>query len=319
LKEIRDVNITQRTTLPFLAQEDYLELLIETFLETKKAENVSAGTSQFYKQKLTSFNKYCLTQEIKTVSQISPSTIREYLLFLRGRGNNDGGVHAHFRSVRTFFKWYEREFEPEGWKNPVSKVKAPKVAVEPLEPASFEDVDRMMKACGNSLIGKRDRAILYVLLDSGVRASELLAIQLNEIDILGGQVFIRKGKGRKPRVIYLGEKSRRAVRQYLKLRKDHCPALWVTANTANGGEPLSYWGLVSEIKRLAAKAKVPKPSIHSFRYFFALTSLRNGMDVFSLQKAGGWASLTVMRRYLKQVDSDVETAMKRYSPVDNLT
>jgi integrase len=69
--------------------------------------------------------------------------------------------------------------------------------------------------------------------------------------------------------------------------------------------------------RRAKQAGVPRPSIHSFRYYWALNCLRNGMDVFSLQKAGGWASMAVMRRYLKQTEADVETAMKKYSSVDN--
>jgi integrase/recombinase XerD len=137
---------------------------------------------------------------------------------------------------------------------------------------------------------------------------------LSEIDILSGQVYINKGKGRKSRYVYLGEKSRKAVRQYLRLRDDKSHVLWV----GRDGDPLTYWGLVDMLTRRAKQAGVPQPSIHSFRYFFALTSLRNGMDIFSLQKAGGWASMAVMRRYLKQSESDVEIAMKKYSPVDNL-
>jgi site-specific recombinase XerD len=117
------MNIEQRTILPFLAQEEYLELLIEGFLTSRKAKNVTAGTMKFYKGKLALFNKFCQSQQINQITQIVPNTIREFLLFLRERGNNDGGIHAHFRVVRTFLKWYEQEFEPENWKNPINKVK----------------------------------------------------------------------------------------------------------------------------------------------------------------------------------------------------
>jgi site-specific recombinase XerD len=78
------MNIVQRTSLTFL-QQDYLELLIEGFLIAKKSENVASGTLKFYKDKLALFNTYCLSQEIKQVSQIAPNTIREFLLFLRER------------------------------------------------------------------------------------------------------------------------------------------------------------------------------------------------------------------------------------------
>jgi site-specific recombinase XerD len=308
------MNTTHQTSAP-LMQEDCLEIALEGFLVSRKSENVAEGTIRYYREKLTKFNAFCLSQEIKQVSQIVPNTIREYLLFVRNKGNSDGNVHAHFRAIKAFLRWYEREFEPEGWTNPISKVKAPKVALEPLEPVAFEVVEKMMRACDNNLIGRRDKAMMLTLLDTGARANELLAIQLDEIDILTGQVFIRKGKGRKPRTVYLGEKSRKAVRRYLSLRNDNSPAVWIT----KAGEPLSYWGLVAVMRRRSEQAKVPTPSIHSFRYAFALASLRNGMDVFSLQKAGGWASMAVMRRYLKQTEADVEAAMKKFSPVDNLS
>jgi integrase/recombinase XerD len=301
------MNTTQGTII-------LLRPLILAFLSAKRAENISPATVGFYRKKMMAFDDFCYSQGIKEISHLTPDGVRQFLIALQDTGHNDGGLHAHFRVLRTFLIWYEKEFEPDDWHNPIRKVKAPKIAIEPLEPCNIEDVAKMMKVCGSDLNGKRDQAMFLVLLDSGVRASELLAIQLSEIDILTGQVFINKGKGRKSRYIYLGEKSRRAVRQYLRTRTDTSPALWV----GREGFPLTYWGLVSILDRRAKQAGVPQPSIHSFRYFFALTSLRNGMDIFSLQKAGGWASMTVMRRYLKQSESDVEVAMKRYSPVDNL-
>lgn len=300
-----------RVTSP---QDEPLVLLIQAFLETKKAENIATGTLTFYRNKLALFHTFCTSQGINLMQDISPATIRQFLLFLQERGNNDGGIHAHFRTVRTFLRWYEAEFEPEGWKNPVLKVKAPKIAIEPLAPVEYETVVSMMNVCGNDLVGKRDRAIMLTLLDSGLRANELLSTKLADYDQLIGQIFVAKGKGRKPRTVFLGEKSRRAVRQYLKLRHDSCPFLWIT----DSGEKLSYWGLVSEFKRLAHKAKVPKPSIHSFRYFYALTCLRNGMDIFSLQELMGHSDIQVLRRYLKQTENDVREAHRRASPVDNL-
>jgi site-specific recombinase XerD len=303
----------QQTTLNFL-QDDYLLIWVDAFLRDRRARNLTAGTVKFYQEKLQPFTNYCEAHAVKQISQITSTLIREFLLHLDDRGNNPGGIHACYRSLKAFLNWYWDEIEPDG-RNPISRVSAPKVDIEPLDPANIEDVRKMIKFCANNMVGKRDKAMMLFLLDVGVRAFELLAINLDEIDVLTGEVFIRKGKGRKPRTVFLGSTSLKSVRQYLKLRRDNCNALWISKDK----ERLTYWGLVEVMRRRSEQAKVPKPSIHSFRYFFALTSLRNGMDVFSLQKAGGWASMAVMRRYLKQVDSDVETAMKRYSPVDNLT
>lgn len=304
-----------RTIQTFLAQDEYIELLIQNFIETKKAENLAKGTLTFYKQKLNTFQAFCNTQEIKSVRHITPDALRAFLTSLREHGHDDGGVHAYFRTIRTFLRWYEQEFEPDDWKNPIKKLKAPRVAIEPLEPVSMEVVDRMLAKCGDDKVGRRDRALLYFLLDTGVRASELLAIRLDEIDLLSGECLIRKGKGRKPRIVYIGEKCKRVLRRYLKMRNDSCPFLWVTDD---GDGSLSYFGLRSKMKRMSMKAGVPTPSLHSFRYYYALQSLRNGMDVFTLQKAMGHADLQILRRYLKQSQEDVREAHRRTSPVDNL-
>jgi integrase/recombinase XerD len=205
------------------------------------------------------------------------------------------------------------EIEPEGWKNPVRKVKAPKTAIEPLEPASIEDVEKIIKVCGKDVIGRRNKSMLYFLMDTGTRASEMLGVRLTEIDLITGEVLIKSGKGRKPGYVFLGEKSRRSLRQYLKLRHDNSPFLWVTSS-GDGG--LSYWGLVSEIKRLSVKAKVKTPSIHSFRRLWSLQMLNNGKtDILSISRLGGWTSLQMLQRYAKQNSADLKA--KSSSPVDD--
>jgi integrase/recombinase XerC len=307
-------DLAQGTSALLLGQQEQLDRLAEAFLATKRAEGLSQGTQDFYRKKLRNFLLYCADCEIALVTQITPDTLRDFFNHQRDKGNNEGGIFAHYRTLKTFLYWYEGEFEPEEWKNPIHKAKVRPPKLEPLDPVNYEDVERMIKCCSNDVLGRRNKAMMLTMLDTGARASELLNILLSEIDILSGELFINKGKGGKSRYVYIGEKARKAVRQYLRLRTDNSHYLWITRD----GDQLSYWGLVSVFTRCAEKAGIPRPRRHAFRYFFALTSLRNGMDVFSLQKAGGWASMAIMRRYLKQTETDVETAMKKYSPVDNL-
>lgn len=302
---------TQRTNITF--QEDYLEIWVDTFLKERGSRHLSKRSVGFYREKLIPFTRFCETQAVKQVSQITPSLIREFLLFLESKGNNPGGIATFYRSIKAFLRWYWEETEPD-YPNPIDKVKAPRVPEKLLEPVSYQDVLAMMDTCHNDLIGRRDRAMMLFLLDSGVRASELLGIQLSEVDIVSGQVFIRKTKGSVPRNIYLGENSLRSLRRYLKLRRDTCTALWITSDA----HPLGYWGLREVMTRRAEIAHVPPPPLHSFRRWFAISFLRNGGSVFALQKAGGWKSLAAMRPYIKFNDSDIETAMREHSPIDNL-
>jgi site-specific recombinase XerD len=117
---------------------------------------LSKGTIKFYKKKLRLFSQYCEGQAIQHITQITPQTLREYLVWLEQRGHNPGGIHAFYRAVKTFLFWWEDEIELEGWKNPIRRVKAPKVAIEPLQGLSTDNFQAMLETCDN----KRDKAIL---------------------------------------------------------------------------------------------------------------------------------------------------------------
>lgn len=294
-------------------QEDHILSMVESFLVDRKARGSSRGTIEFYRKKLKLFTDYCECQVIIRGTQITPHAIRLYLLYLEEKGHNHGGVHAAYRSLRAFLYWWEEEIEPEEWKNPIRKVKAPKLFTHPLEPISTDDVRSMLEICkGNTFHDKRDKATLLALLDTGARAQEFLDMSLEDINLITGAILIRHGKGGKPRTVYLGKKSRKALRNYLKQRADTGSALWVSQK----GERLSYGGLRSLLRRRATKAKVNVPSLHSFRRAFALNMLRAGADIFSLQKLMGHGDLQVLRRYLAQTTEDVAEAHRIGSPVD---
>ena len=304
----------QGTITAFL-QDAYLLTWVDAFLLDRRAQNLSRGTVEFYRKKLKYFNDYCEGQAVKEITQIDAVLFRQFLLTLEAQGHNAGGIHAAYRTVKTFLRWWEREVEPENWKNPVGKVRAPKVGLEPLEPVDIEAVTAMIDTCQRgTLMGERDRAFMLFLLDTGIRAGELVAINLNELNPITGEVLIRKGKGRKPRTAFLGAKARKAVRAYLQQRRDTSTALWISRT----GERLTYWGLTMIMRRRAARAGVHPPELHAFRRWFALTCLRAGIDAYSLQELMGHADLQIMRRYLKQTHQDFREAHHRASPVDNL-
>jgi integrase/recombinase XerC/integrase/recombinase XerD len=295
-------------------EDSYLPIWAEAFLIDRKAQNMSKGTLEFYRKKLKYFMDYCETQAVSQVYQITPTLIREFLLELENKGHNSGGIHAVYRTLKTFLRWWENEVEPENWNNPIKKVKPPRVNVELLEPANIEDVYKMIDSCGDTLTGKRDKALMLFLLDTGIRASELVSISLEDTNLITGDIIIKLGKGRKERQVYLGSKSRKALRSYMKLRTDSSNALWVTED----GERLTYWGVKMIMRRRASQAKVKTPQLHAFRRWFALTCLRTGMDVYSLQELMGHADLQVLRRYLKQTSQDIREAHHKASPVDKL-
>ncbi len=247
------------------------------------------------------------------VSQISADHIRQFLITLDKSGHRPAGIHCYYRSIKTFLKWYERETEPANWRNPINKVNAPFVPLEPLDPVSIESIKAMIETCKRGkLSDARDKASLLVLLDTGMRLAEFLALNKEDVDPITGMILIRSGKGGKPRNVYLGDKSRQVLRKYIKDRKDYNPALWVSRS----GERLTETGLRMMLRRRAAQASVPIPSPHDFRRAFAIERWRAGIDILTLSKLMGHTSLQVLNRYLKQIGEDLEQVAKQSSPVD---
>lgn len=305
---------SQDQRLITLSQQDYLPILVESFLIDRRSQGLSPDTIEFYTKKLQYFQKYCERQALTQISQLTSDFIRRYLLEL-SEIHNPGGVHACFRPLRTMLYWIEEEeVMPTGWKNPIRRVKAPKLPTDPIEPVQIEEIHQLLKTCQSNYAGARDKAMMLGLLDTGARAKEFLNINLEDVDMATGAVMIRQGKGRKPRMVFLGRKTIRAIRGYLRYRHDNYPALWVSIR----GERMTYAALRCLLRRRAEKIGMKSiPTPHDFRRAFALVMLRNGVDIFALQKLMGHSDLQILRRYLAQTDQDIHTAHMRGSPVDS--
>lgn len=293
---------------------DNLQGWINAFILDRRIQQMSPNTLKFYRVELMRFLGFMNASGVDRVQLITPTLLRSYLLHLADSGRNPGGINAGYRAVKTLLIWYENELEPDNWKNPIRKIRNPKIPTQALDPVELDDVNRLLATCeGDSLLDLRDRAIFLFLLDTGLRAFELCALDLDDVDLLQGDVTVRKGKGAKSRLSMMGKRTRKAVRQYTKARTDSCPALWVT----DEGERLTYWGVNQLLRRRSVRAGIKKPGLHDFRRAFALNSLRGGMDVFSLQRLLGHSDLSVMRRYLAQNDDDIREAHAKAGPVDN--
>lgn len=305
---------TRQGSIEEITLNDSLSYWIESFLFDRKSQNMAPGTLFFYQVKLRTFLKYCDGQQITRLSQLDSNELRRFMAWLEGTGHNPGGRHALYRAIKTFLLWYENEVEPDNWKNPIRRVKAPRVPTEPLDPAPIEDIQAMEMTCDNSFMGRRDKALLLALLDTGARATEFLNINLEDIDLVTGAILIRQGKGRKPRTVFLGAKTKRSIRTYLKHRIDSSPALWISVDNLTR---LTYSGLKWIIIRRAKLAKVKPYGLHAFRRQFAISMLRNGVDVVTLSRLMGHTSLAVMKKYLKQINSDLQDAHIKGGPVDH--
>lgn len=219
----------------------------------------------------------------------------------------------------------------------MKKVPRPRVPEDPpVEPLRREEVDLLLKACDacaeadthdrrkfimRRSTGRRDKAILLVLLDTGLRASELCALRVGDVNMKTGKVTVRHGeegkvKGRKERTVYIGKSARRFLWRYLAEREDgEDPEEPLFIGKFN--HSMNRDALRQLLSSLGEKAQVKKCHPHRFRHTFAITYLRSVGDLFTLKSLLGHSTLEMVEHYARIADVDVEQAHRKASPADN--
>ncbi len=286
----------------------------DAFLFDRRVQGFTAGTVANYERRLRRFRLFCDSRNVSTIEGITPSTLREYLDLLERDGLTVITRHGHYSVLKTWLRWYEAEAEPEGWTNPIAKVRPPKLPSAPIQPITMPEVKKIINKCPPDLQGLRDKAILLTLVDTGIRASELLQLDIDDFNPVQGSLLIRHGKGDKTRKVFVGKQARKVVRSYLSQRTDSASPLFVSMDNK---ARLTYGGLRWIVINRSKQAKVKARGIHTFRRLYALTMLRNGVDVITLSRLMGHSDLQVLNRYLAQTDDDLREAHARSSPVDN--
>ncbi len=234
---------------------------------------------------------------------ITTERLREWLVSLAS--HNPGGRHAFYRVARVWFRWLVEQGDLE--QSPLARIKAPRVRISPLEPVTIDQVRALL-----GVSNPRDRALILFLFDTGVRAGELVSLNVSDVNLSTGLVQIRNGKGGKSRVVVLGVKARRELVRYLRRREG------VPLFTTDDGHRLGTNTLRQILRRRCRDAGICPRGPHAFRRAFALAMLRGGSDVHSLQLLMGHADLSILRRYLAQTEDDLRAAHERAGPVDHL-
>lgn len=289
--------------------------VLNSFLRARKVEGRSSETINFYTGKLKFFLRFCEDAGINDIEQIDANLLRRFMLHLEESGNNNGGRHAYYRSIRAFMRWYESEYEPDAWKDPTKKVKAPKVDIDPLPPVEMDTVRAMLRTCNDTeYAGARDRAVIILLLDTGARRGELVSIDLADVDIDNGVILLRHSKARKARAVYVGKVARLALRRWLKHRGMTEGPLFY----GHPGARLTGNGLRVILHKRATMAGVKEPGAHDFRRAFAIQSWRAGLDAVTIGRLLGHSTVEVTKRYLRFESSDLQAAALKASPGDNM-
>jgi len=199
-------------------------------------------------------------------------------------------------------------------------VAIPRIEQQVIQTFSPEQVQALLRATERQLYDVRDRAIVSLLIDTGIRASELCGLLLKHVWLDADDSYIRVlGKGRKEREVPLGRQSRIALRRYItRYRKPRDPAEQHVF-IARGGKPLTLHGLLQVIEQLGERTRIRdvRVSPHTFRHTFAVQYLLNGGDIYKLSRLMGHTSVKITERYLQSVSSK-QARSGNHSVLDNL-
>jgi site-specific recombinase XerD len=281
------------------------------FMLYNRAARLANKTLGFYEHQLKKFGQFCSEREIRCIDAISATVIRAYLVDMEARGMSDYTVHAAARSIRVFLRFCVREEYIAS--SPMTKVAMPRIDKRILPALAPDEVHRLLNVCTS----ERDQAIVVFLLDTGCRVSELVNLDIADVDMKSGEVTIRRGKGRKDRVVFLGLTARRMLAAYFNERGSPDPdqPVWVSQTRS---ERLTLSGAQQLLRRLGQAAGVEHCSPHSFRRTFAIWSLRNGMDLFRLARLLGHTDISVLRQYLDLIKDDLAAAHAQFGTVDRM-
>jgi len=311
--------------------------LVKGYVLTHQTEGSSPRTVEYYQGTLNRFLWYAQRQGWPDDARLLTQwQIREFLSYVatevnrwdkKGNGSESSShrasprtVHHYYSALRSFLNWAVKEgFLTE---NAVAKVKVAKPRHRVISPYSTQQVKKMLAVCdydyqhNAKFLGSRNRAIILILLDSGLRVSELANIKLRDIDADRGWIKIM-GKGAKERVVRIGKVAQKALWRYLMYRgENNRQELWLSEE----GRVLQASGIQSFINRLKKRAGVNEEGcVHRFRHTFALSFLRADRNPFNLQYLLGHSSLEMVRHYTATLGmEDALKAHEKASPADLL-
>jgi len=307
--------------------------LVEGYRVYCLAEGKSPKTIRWYLGKLRIFQEYLAAQGIPLdAAAVTTAHLRAFLVHLREDVRADaqnplkpardaplaaGTIQGYARTLKAFFAWLAREeYLP---KDPAQRVGIPKAPDTVVETFSEAQVQRLLGVIDRrGARGFRDYSIVLVLLDTGIRLSELVHLQVGDVDF-DRATFKVLGKGARERLVPFGAKVQASLWKYLhKFRPAPFHPSVGEVFLRSDGLPMTgnyVYRLVRGYGEAAGLEGV-RCSPHTFRHTFAKNYLLNGGDLFTPQKILGHSSLYVVRLYVNLASEDVQAQHRRYSPVD---
>lgn len=305
-----------------------LSTALEGFYIHHTAAGYSPGTLGTYRWALVIMTNYLHDPDVDSITGHDLLTFFAWLRTEYPTRLSGSSLENVWKAIRSFYNWAGPELD---LARPDQQLPRPRYTSTTIQPFTPEDISALLKACDRTKpsqsdtrtpftmhrpTAKRDRAIILLLLDTGLRVSEACRLAIADVDLTTGEIHVKPyGTGRKTkgRQVYIGKATRSALWRYLTTRDSHPTAPLLLTDD---GRPMDRNSIRLLIAGLGSRANVSHAHPHRFRHTFAIQYLRNGGDVFTLQRLLGHSTLEMSRRYVALADCDDQAAHNRASPVD---
>ena len=304
------------TTPSFQHSIQPMQALLDQFLDYIALERgLSENTRAAYGADLKSFLAFLRDRGVSSVNSVARQNILDFLMEQKDRGLSSNSISRRLVSVKVFFRYLQQEGLLR--KNVTETMDSPKLWKVLPGTLTYKEVERLLAApAKDKKLGLRDKAILETLYGTGLRASEVTSLTIDSIHFEEG--FLRcMGKGRKERVVPIGESARQAVQRYLSelrplLVKDaSARALFLS----NRGRPFGrkrIWTMIKKYARDAGITKNVKP--HTMRHSFASHLLANGAPLRIIQEMLGHSDITTTQIYTHVDSSRLKSVHSQFHP-----
>lgn len=293
-----------------------LDDLHRSFARHLRAEGKAERTTVIYGQSVRFFSEWLEAQgRTPTLDNLDRAAIREWLAQLTDT-RELSTVRTRYKGLHRFCGWLVGEGELEV--NPMAGLEAAVAKAKPVPVLTDADLAALLKACATrDFRGRRDEALIRVLLDCGVRISEACGLTVDGVDLDQGMALV-KGKGSKTRPVYMGARTVQALDRYLRLRAAqrwaHLDALFLTQRGA-----LTPDGARDRIALRGQQAGIDDLHPHRFRHTFAHDFLMNGGQERDLKRLAGWSSDVMLERYgASAADARARAAAQRMKRGDRV-
>jgi len=225
-------------------------------------------------------------------------------------------INGRLGSCKAFFKFlFHERYVKENIAQPLKNLRTPKDAIQTFTKAEL--LTLLKQPDQSTFTGFRDYTLQILLLETGIRISELLALTVDDVHLSEKELIVRNGKGNKTRIVPFQKTCAKVLQKYLKERGNvPTDALFITIDNM----PLQLRSVQDRIRDYGLRAKISgvRVSPHTFRHTMAKLYIRNGGDPFSLQQILGHSSLDSVQMYVRLFSNEVKEQHRKYSPVEHM-